>query len=55
VEEADLGHIAWVKPQSDRFSNVRRQGCRNVAETLEVNAINPHLGRLGHLNQQQIQ
>ncbi len=55
VEDADFGHVPRVEAQRYGFPNVRRERRRNVAETLEVNAIHSHLSRLGHLNQQQVQ
>jgi len=50
VEDPDLRHVPWIKSQCDRFSNVSRQRCGDVAEALEVNPVGSHLARLCHLN-----
>src|SRR5207244_4516706 len=43
VEDADFGHVPRVETQRYGFPDVRRKRRRNVAETLEVNAIHSHL------------
>ncbi len=55
VKDTDFGHVPRVKPQRHRFPNVCRQRGRKVSQALEVNPIDAHLTRLGHLNQQQVQ
>ena len=55
VEDADFRHVPGIDPEGHGFPHVGRQRGREVAEPLEVNAIGPHVPRLRHLNQQQIQ
>ena len=46
MEDTDFCHVPRVEPQGDRFPNVWRERCRDVAEALEVNSVGPDLARL---------
>ena len=55
VEDAYFRHVPWIDSQGYGLADVCGKRCRDVAEILEVNAVNSHLARLGHLNQQQVE
>ena len=55
MEEAEFGQIARIKAQCHCLSDIRRENCRDVAQTLEVNAVDAHLACPGDVQEQQIQ
>ena len=45
MENADFTHVAWIEAHSHVFTDIGSQGGRQIAQSLEVNAIASHLAR----------
>ena len=55
VEHPDLGDVAWVVADGDRFPDVIGQGGGEVAQALEVDAVAVHSAGCGDHDQQEVE